>query len=204
MKYSILLIPILLISLHSKSNNIFEYKLEKISQKADLLKDTSINEKWSTVIIFQSLRSTHANFFNGIGASIYDKILPKLTLGLGSEYSSTPLHNDNNWVLTKMRVFPVFISSKYNLSTNARLLLYFHLATGLSFLHYQKEDQNTIGYPYPVSERGLYLYSGIGSTYKLSKSIFAILDLGFKGYHMSTYALDVNPHGICMQAGIEF
>jgi len=166
-------------------------------------KDTR-KQKVKITIEVQNLSSTHGTNFKGADLIVSYPLSPSFFVGLGTEYSYTGYHFDNGWNLTNLKFIPVFIDSKLNLTKNKILTPFVHLSTGISFASYTMEDINALGKFYPVSEKGLYLYSGIGLSLKSSKYFATFIDLGFKGYHMSLNALDVNPHGLTIRLGLEF
>lgn len=152
----------------------------------------------------QNLSSTHGTTFNGVDFVVSYPVLHSFSVGLGTEYSHTGYHFDNGWNLTNLKFVPVFIDSKLDLTKHTILTPFVHLSSGISFASYTKEDINALGKFYPVSEKGLYLYSGIGLSFRISNYFATFIDLGFKGYHMSFNALDVNPHGLTFRFGLEF
>lgn len=166
-------------------------------------KDTG-KQKIKIAMEVQSLSSTHGTTFNGVDFVVSYPVSPSFSVGLGTEYSHTGYHFDNGWNLTNLKFVPVFIDSKLDLTKHTILTPFVHLSTGISFANYTKEDINQLGKFYPVSEKGLYLYSGIGLSFRISNYFATFIDLGFKGYHMSFNALDVNPHGLTFRFGLEF
>lgn len=152
----------------------------------------------------QELHSTHSTNFKGVDLVVSYILTPVLSVGLGTEYSTCAYHFDNGWNLTNLRLLPVFFDAKLDLTRNSILTPFLHLSTGSSFANYTKEDINALGKFYPVSEQGLYLYSGIGIFFRLGNYTSTFIDLGFKGYHMSLNAMDVNPHGLTLRLGLEF
>ena len=167
-------------------------------------KYTRDNKILRFTVAVQHLTSTHGTSFKGADFVVSYLLSPPLSVGLGIEYSYTSFHFDNNYNLTHVKFYPVFLDSKLNLTRNTLLTPFIHLSTGISFVNYTKENIDFRGIFYHVSETGLYLYSGIGVSYKVCNYFSTFIDMGFKGYHMSFHDLDVNPHGLTVRLGLEF
>jgi hypothetical protein len=48
------------------------------------------------------------------------------------------------------------------------------------------------------------MYGGYGFQFRINRELSTLLEIGFKGFHMSFNALDVNPHGLTAKAGLVF
>jgi len=166
--------------------------------------DARIDKKIFTTIELQNLNSTHGTNFKGADVVVSYQLSPSFSLGLGTEYSYTGYHFDNGYNLTKLKFLPVFADSKLELTKGRTITPFLHLSTGVSFANYYKEDVNTLGTLHHVSESGIYAYSGFGVSYKLGNSISTFIETGFKGFHMSFNALDINPHGLTFRLGFKF
>ena len=163
-----------------------------------------IDKKIFATVELQNLNSTHGTNFKGADVVVSYQLSPSFSLGLGPEYSYTGYHFDNGYNLTKLKFLPVFADSKLDLSKGRTITPFLHLSTGISFANYYKEDVNALGTLYHVSESGLYAYSGFGVSCKLGNSISTFIETGFKGFHMSFNALDINPHGLTFRLGLKF
>lgn len=152
----------------------------------------------------QNLNSTHGTNFNGVDFALRYSVSPIFSIGVGAEYSHSGYHFDNGWNLTNLKFVPVYIDSKLDLTKHTIITPFLHLSSGISFADYTKEYFKKLGQFYPVSEKGLFLYSGTGLSFRISKYFATFIELGFKGYHMSFNALDVNPHGLTFRLGLEF
>lgn len=152
---------------------------------------------------YQFMHSTHSTNFNGVSADINWMVTRHIALGGGLQYASTPLHNDNGWVLTRLRLFPVYFNNLYQFCTACQVQLYFHSEEGISVNHYHKLDPTISDKPYLVTEGGLYLSADIGTNVVISPHLKAFTEIGYKGYRHSFNALDVNPHGFTARVGIE-
>lgn len=184
--------------------NVSKYDLQSAAktENQSLKKEAPENKKYTIFVGIQDLYSTHDTNFKGVEVVENYHLSPKFLLGLGVEYSHCGYHFDNGFNLTNLRFVPVFIDSKMNLTHDKVFTPYLHLASGVSFANYNKQDALTLGPTSHISEEGLYLYSGAGITFKIKHLAMAYFDLGFKGYHMSFNDLDVNPHGLTFKLGI--
>lgn len=62
-----------------------------------------------------SLKSTHGNYFNG-GAFLVGKDLSKkFNIALGVEHSGNNFHNDNDWLLYKLRFYTIVTREQFQL-----------------------------------------------------------------------------------------
>ncbi len=150
------------------------------------------------------MRTTHATYFNGGSITAGYYFTPKLLISLGAEYSYDYYHNDNGWNLYNLKFLPVFIDAKVVVGKERAITPFIQLSQGLSFINYRKEDQQNVFAPYQVSETGYYVYGGGGVWIKIGKYISFQMGVGFKAFHMSTYALEVNPHGLTGRCGFAF
>lgn len=160
--------------------------------------------KYSTFIGVQNLFSTHGTNFKGAELVESYHLSQRFLLGLGVEYSHCGYHFDNGYNLTGLKFLPVYADSKMNLTTDKAVTPYLHLSAGLSFANYNRQDAVSPGPVTHISEQGFYMYSGGGISVKISGRFKAFADMGFKGYHMSLNALDINPHGFTAKLGLEF
>ena len=158
---------------------------------------------FSLRVAFQYLRSTHATIFNGASVDGNYNLSPHFAAGLGVQYAGTHLHPDNGWILTDLRLLPVYTSQIYTFLPEHRVQPFIHTEEGISFNHYNKLDSAVAPQPYKVSEEGLYLSGNAGVDIVLLKHLKVFTELGYKGYKHSTYDLDVNPHGLTARIGIE-
>lgn len=160
----------------------------------------------SPVIIFapgiQNLFSTHFTDFSGGNFYAAYEMTPNFCMGMGLESAASKLHFDNGWKLTGLRFHPVFLNFKLDLFKTGKIIPYLDSSPGISFNKYDKGLPNSPGRTLDISERGLYIYSGAGIYFKVSRYFIPILDAGFKGYHMSFNNLDINPHGFDLKLGI--
>ena len=205
----IIAILVMLVFPHFLYANVSKDQLSISGNSTDSIKKVGINynrdpKKIRITAEVQNLLSTHGTNFKGADVVGSYLLTPSLSLGLGIEYSYTSFHFDNNYNLTNLNFYPVFLDSKLDLTRNTLLTPFLHLSTGISFVNYIKESLDDLGKFYHVSETGLYLYSGIGISYKVNTNISTFIDMGFKGYHMSFQNLDVNPHGLNIRLGLNF
>ncbi len=171
--------------------------------------ESNQTRRFTTSVEIQNLFSTHATNFYGIGLTENYRLTHSFSIGLGTEYSWCGSHYDNGWSLTDLRFLAVYLDSKMNLTRGRKLTPFLHLSTGVTFENYKKQEQDPYYLPpygpiTPGSEQGLYVYSGGGASLKIGKHLYSYVDIGFKGYHMSLNALDVNPHGFNLKLGLDF
>lgn len=153
---------------------------------------------------YEFLRSTHQNFFNGPAVKITRNLPGHFKPGIGIAYATTYQHHDNGLVLYNMKLLPVYANLTYDFLSKSKLEPFLEASAGITFIKY---NQGTDEHPHetvPVKEQGLYLYTGFGLRYKVSKHFSPFIAAGFKGYHNSTNDLDINPHGITFQGGFRF
>jgi len=151
----------------------------------------------------QYLRSTtHTTKFKGAEVIGSYLLIPSFSVGMVSENSYTAYHSDNNYNLTHVKFYPVFLDSKLDLTRNSLLTPFLHLSTGSSIANYINENIADPGKFYHVSEIRLNLYSGIGASYKVNEELSTFNNLGFKGVRMSFHELDRNPNGLIIRLGL--
>jgi hypothetical protein len=153
---------------------------------------------------YQYLYTTHGTEFKGGSLSLGCINKDLFIFGLGVEFSHSGFHNDNGWKLYNLNFVPVFVDFKLNLRKNSIVVPFLHTSEGISFNSYKKIRDNNIGKFYHVSENGFYVYAGTGISIRLCKYLNPIVEVGFKGYHMSFNNLHINPHGFTIRAGMSF
>lgn len=190
----IFLIWLIKIQVVLPANN--DLPLFRNSSNYDSLLRSSIN------LEYQYLYTTHGTIFRGGSLSLSCIRNEVLFLGLGVEFAHSGFHNDNGWKLYNLNFLPVFVDFKLNLIKNNKVVPFLHTSEGISFNSYKKIRDNNVGKFYHVSENGFYVYAGTGISIRLCKYINPIIEVGFKGYHMSFNNLHINPHGFTIRAGI--
>jgi hypothetical protein len=161
-------------------------------------------DRINVILGIQDLKSTHNTYFKG-GSLIADYAISRVfSLGLGVEYSYCPFHHDNASDLTNLQYVPVFIDTRLRLPENGRLIPYWRFSTGISFATYTNKELDTQRNPYTVNERGLYMLTAIGCSYKICRFFTPFIEVGLKAFHMSLNNLDVNPHGSVLTLGLVF
>lgn len=163
-----------------------------------------IKERYSITTEFQTLRTTHATYFNGGSLTVGYFISPRVVISAGVEYSYDYFHNDNGWNLYQLKIVPFFIDAKFLMNMNKRITPYFELSQGMSFINYRKEDQLNVFAPYHVSEKGYYVYGGTGASIKIAGNLSFQIGVGFKAFHISSNVLEVNPHGLTFRSGVSY
>lgn len=153
---------------------------------------------------FEFLRSTHSNYFNGPSLKINRNFGGNFKPGIGIGYVTTDKHPDNGYVLYKMKIIPVYANLTYDIPTKSKFEPFAETSIGISFVKYDRATDEQPLITTRINETGLYVYGGFGLRYAVTKRIAPYIAAGFKGYHMSTNDLDINPHGITFQAGIRF
>ena len=153
---------------------------------------------------FELLRSTHGNAFYAPSLKVNYQFKNGLEPGFGIEYSTTPIHNDNGFLLYKLKFLPIYGNLKYNFKTSNKIKLYAETSLGISTNKYAIADENTPNDTHKVKENAFYVYTGFGAKYSLTDKINTFLGVGFKGYKMSTNDLDINPHGLSFMLGFTF
>jgi len=180
------------------------YLLQTDSISYNGIKNFRKNKKLFIVPEFHGLHTTHGSNFSGKSIILNYQYSKTFYFGLGAEFSLATFHGDNGWNLHNLKFIPVFLDFKLSVTKNKLLVPFFHTSEGISFNNYKKEADNYNGKSYNVSEKGLYVYAGIGVLFKIRKYLKPIIDIGFKGYHMSFNNLDVNPHGLTFRFGLMF
>lgn len=150
---------------------------------------------------YQLLHSTHSTNFNGGSIDVNRRFTKHWVAGVGVQYAATPQHPDNGWLLTRLHLLPVYLNGIYTFKTKHAVQPYLHTEAGISFNHYYKSY--AASQPFEVSETGLYLSENVGVNIAVSAHVRLFVEAGYKGYKHSFNALDVNPHGFTMRAGIE-
>ncbi|MDQ2752253.1 MAG: porin family protein, partial [Bacteroidota bacterium] len=152
---------------------------------------------------YQLLHSTHRTNFNGVSVDANHQFTKRFSAGIGVQYAATPKHPDNGWQLTHLHLLPVYANGIYTFNTNHIVQPYLHTEAGISFNHYYKRNAAASLSPFAVSETGLYLSENVGVRFALWQQTHLFVEAGYKGYKHSFNALDVNPHGFTVRAGIE-
>lgn len=156
----------------------------------------------SLTLEYQYLYTTHGTVFRGGSLTLSCTHNDHFFLGPGVEFSHSDFHNDNGWKLYNLNFVPVFIDFKLFFLRNSIVRPFLHTSEGISFNSYKKERDNVPGIFYHMSENGFYVYAGTGIALRLIKHLNPVIELGFKGYHMSFNDLHINPHGLTIRAGI--
>lgn len=178
----------------------YHLNAQDTSKKSSL----AIKEKYCVTAEFQTLRTTHATFFNGGDLTVGYFISQSLVMSVGVEYSYNYYHDDNGWDLYKLKMLPIFVDAKLLLKKGKRVTPFFQLSQGISIINYRKEDQLNIFTPYHVSETGYYIYGGTGVSIKIRGNISIQMGVGFKAFHISSNVLAVNPHGLTFRSGVAY
>ena len=165
-------------------------------------KDSAITKKIIIIPESDNMNSTHYTYFKGINITLDYPVTHNLYVGLGLEHAYTKYHPDNGWQLYNVNFLPIFVDSKLNVLQKKGVMLFARLSAGIAFANYIKKVANTP--PYNVSEQGIYFYSGIGYAFKIYKYLAPVVEMGFKGFHMSLNQYDVNPHGFTIRIGLVF
>lgn len=150
---------------------------------------------------FELLRTTHSNLFYAPSLKASYLFENGLEPGLGMEYSTSPIHHDNGYILRRVRFLPIFANLKYNFKSNTNLNLYVETSVGHSFNQYHRATDREPHKQRKIAEGGVYAYAGLGTKYAISQNADLFFAVGFKGYKFSTNNLDVNPHGVCFTLG---
>ena len=153
---------------------------------------------------FESLYSTHGNFFYS-GSVTFSKMLSKkIELGAGIERASSPIHHDNGFVLYRLRFLPVHGNIKYHFKNLGKWHPYAESSVGISFNKYQIASDDTPEKTSAVNEKGVFLYAGLGLRYAVFNNFSLVSGVGIKGYKMSFNVDDINPHGVSYLVGVCF
>ena len=164
----------------------------------------SPKRKYFLTTEFQTLRTTHATFFNGGDLAFGYHLFPKILMSIGAEYSYDYYHNDNDWNLYNLKMLPVFIDAKFILVRNKKISAFLQTSEGISFINFYKESIYNAFPPHHVSEVGFYAYAGGGANIRISDHVLFQLGVGIKSFHLSTYVWTVNPHGLTVRPGFVF
>jgi hypothetical protein len=163
--------------------------------------------KWDRVNLIlgiHALKSTHNTYFKGGSIVVNYAVTPAFFLGLGAEYSYCPFHHDNASDLTDLKFVPLFIDTRMMLRKYGNLIPYWRFSTGVTFANYTNKELDLQRSPYIVKEKGLYMLTAFGCSYKISRYFTPFIEFGLKGFHMSLNNLDVNPHGSVLAIGFVF
>ena len=153
---------------------------------------------------YQSLYSTHGNFFYSKSVTISKMVTKKIELGAGVEKASSPKHHDNGFVLSKLKFLPVYGNIKYHFKNLGKWHPYAESSVGISFNKYLIASDDSPTKKTLVKEKGVFLYGGAGLRYAVCNNLFLVSGFGVKGYKMSFNAEDVNPHGVSYLVGLCF
>ncbi len=153
---------------------------------------------------YESLYSTHGNFFYSQSIKASKFITKKLELGVGIEKAFSPKHHDNGFVIYRLKFVPVYTNIKYNFINGSKWCPFVESSLGVSFNKYKIARDETPTVKSKVNEVGVFIYTGVGTKYLLSKNISLVSALGFKGYKMSFNVYDINPHGVTYLVGLGF
>jgi hypothetical protein len=159
-------------------------------------------QNWQYNADVQVLRSTHGNSFWGGSVAADYRLSKPVSIGLGLEYTYCPYHLDNGWDLYNLNFLPVYLEEKFRLPGNHRVVPYLHLEEGISFNRYDKIDPSVSPDRYPVREKGFYGYSGLGLQLLQTHHSNLYVEIGLKGFRITTNNLDVNPHGLTAKIGV--
>ena len=178
---------------------IFFLPLFLVAQKAE-------NKKAEVFITpaYESVYSTHGNFFYSKSIRATKFINKKLELGIGIEKAFSPKHHDNGFVIYRLKFVPVYSHIKYNFVNASKWCPFVESSLGVSFNKYKIASDETPTEKSKVNEVGVFVYTGVGTKYLLSKNISLVSALGFKGYKMSFNVYDINPHGVTYLVGLGF
>lgn len=161
------------------------------------------NRRFYVLAEYKILHSTHQDNFSGEDIIFTYKVTHSLFLGLGAEYTTNKYHGDNGWRLYNLRFIPIFADAKLFLPGNSTFAPFLQLSEGISFNHYNRMDSPYIS-SYSVSEKGDYLYTGVGCILKINNYLKPEIGVGFNGFKMSFNSWDVNPHGFTFRVGLMF
>lgn len=154
--------------------------------------------------LFESMRSTHGNFFYSGSFCVSRMLNSRYEAGLGAETAFTPIHHDNGFVLYKLKFFPLYGNLKYHFNKTGRLDFFTESSLGISFNNYEQATDDAPNIKTRVKEKGVFAYIGGGLRFPISKKINFVTGIGVKGYKMSFNSLDINPHGISAMLGFNF
>lgn len=163
---------------------------------------TQAQQHWQYAADAQMLRSTHGNAFWGGSLAADYRLSKPVSIGLGMEYTYCNYHLDNGWDLYNLNFLPIYLEEKFRLPAEHKFNPYLHLEEGISFNHYDKVDPAISPNRVAVRENGLYGYSGLGLQFLQTKHSSLYVELGIKGFRITTNNLDVNPHGLTLKVGV--
>lgn len=165
------------------------------------LNDSTTVKKLEIIPQSDNLFTTHYTCFFG-GTIIVDYNLSTvLKLGVGLEFAHCKIHDDNGYELHNVNYWPIYLDSKLDVFRATNVTIFAHLSTGISFGSYTKEYPGTLIAPVNISSQGLYLYTGIGYSFKIYHYLQPVMEFGFKGFNLTFNQLDVNPHGLTLRVG---
>jgi len=153
---------------------------------------------------YESLYSTHGNFFYSGSVTLSKMVSKKIELGAGIERASSPIHHDNGFVLYKLRFLPVHGNIKYHFKNFGKWHPYAESSVGISFNKYLIASDDSPEKTSAVNEKGVFLYAGAGLRYAVLKNFSLVSGIGIKGYKMSFNVEDINPHGVSYLIGLCF
>lgn len=148
--------------------------------------------------------STHSTSFAGGSIELNRNINKAIAIGAGAEYSTCKFHADNGWNLYNLKFAPLFLSQYFNFIRRQRMGLYLHLREGVSFIRYRKEYQDASAPTKNIREFGFYGDASLCGKVLLNNGMNLFLETGLKSFHISTYDLEVNPHGVNFRLGLAF
>lgn len=211
--FILFIIPIPLVA-NTNKTKLCDSKTTAISIIKDEKTPNVLSRRTNLSMELQEMYSTHGSYFSGIGGVLNYLVSPSFSVGLGVEYAHSGFHPDNGWDLTKLNFIPVFVDSKIFLTNNRKVIPFAHLSTGITFKNYQKvwSDNPSPSYAnrykvpptgvYHISEEGWYMYSGIGTSFKINEKLSTTIDVGIKAFHMSWNPWQINPRGLTVRLGI--
>lgn len=148
------------------------------------------------------LYTTHGNHFNGFSISLSKPISRNIDLGLNLGFAVSPLHNTNGLDLSAFKNFPVAAYFKYTAYRVGKFELFTQVKPGISFMRYrQRPESSPLGTAVRVSDHGFYLYTSIGTMYRINDKAGLTLGLGNTFFKLSSNRLDVNPRGTTLRVG---
>lgn len=153
---------------------------------------------------WQEMYSTHDNFFHGFDTGVGFRFSPRFRIGVGVEFSYTHYHKDNGWKLYNLKFLPIYLYEQIDLRKKGNFRPFIRFRQGITPTTYLREDAAHLDNPYRITEAGLYLSGSLGFTQIITKHVGIIGEAGFKGFQMSFYPLEVNPHGANFRLGLIF
>lgn len=211
--FILFIIPIPLVANTNNSGNCNSKTIATHIKKDDP-DPNATHEKLTFSVDIQQLITTHYTFFTGSSLTLNYPVSNVFSLGLGVEYSHSDFHDDNGWNITKLNFIPVYLNTKANLAKWGKFTPHAQLSTGITFKNYQKvwSDHPSPSYAsrykipptgiYTISEEGWYMYTGIGTSFKINEKLSTTIDVGIKAFHMSLNPWQINPRGLTVRLGI--